>query len=117
MCLWPLGRGADGRQGGTDGDHTGGQQDDDEDDDDHHNDDDHDQLDVLPPVGARHLLRRLLEVLRLHTHRFDHMTQEQPGSSGSRLAPPPPAGVSSHPNLIWLLCIPEAPGEALGAET
>ncbi len=45
-------------QGGTDRDDSGGQQDDDEDDDegDHH--DDHDQLDVLPPVGASHLPRR-----------------------------------------------------------
>lgn len=78
MCLWRSGGGVDdGRQRGADGDHTGGQQDDDEDDDEHHDDDDHDQLDVLPPVGARHLLGRLLEVLRLQTHRFDHMTPEQ----------------------------------------
>lgn len=68
-CLWPFGRrGGDWGQRGADGDHTGGQQDDDEDDDEDHDDDDHDQLDVLPPVGARHLLGRLLEVLRLHTH-------------------------------------------------
>ncbi|KAG7222149.1 hypothetical protein INR49_016721 [Caranx melampygus] len=41
----------------TDGDDSGGQQDDDKDDDedDHHND--HDQLDVLPPIGASHFLR------------------------------------------------------------
>lgn len=68
MCLWRFGRGVDdGGHRGADGDDAGGQQDDDEHDDEHHDDDDHDQLDVLPPVGARHLLRRLLEVLRLQT--------------------------------------------------
>lgn len=50
---------------GADRDDSGGQQDDDEDDDEDHDHDDHDELDVLPPVGARHLLGRLLEVLSL----------------------------------------------------
>lgn len=55
-----------GRRGAR-GDHSCSQQHDDEhddgDDDDHH----HYQLDVLPPVGTCHLLRSVLEVLRLHT--------------------------------------------------
>lgn len=59
-------RGADYRgHRRADGDDSGGQQDDDEDDDEYHDHDDHDDLDVLPPVGARHLLGRLLEVLSL----------------------------------------------------
>lgn len=65
MGSW-LGGGVDYRRhGGADRNHSGGQQDDDEDDDqdDHH--DDHHHLHVLPPVGASHLLRRLLEVLSL----------------------------------------------------
>lgn len=74
-CLWRFGRGVhDGRHAGADGDHAGGQQDDDEHDDQDDDDDDHDQLDVLPPVGAGHFLRRLLEVLRLRRHTGDHMT-------------------------------------------
>lgn len=74
-CLWRFGcRGGQRRHGGTDRDHAGGQQDDDEHDDQHDDDDGHNQLDVLPPVGAGHLLRRLLEVLRLHRHRRGHMT-------------------------------------------
>lgn len=74
-CLWRFGcRDDHRRHGGTDRDHTGGQQDDDEHDDQHDDDDGHNQLDVLPPVGAGHLLRRLLEVLRLHRHRSGHMT-------------------------------------------
>lgn len=69
-CLWRFGRGVhDGRHAGADGDHAGGQQDDDEHDDQDDDDDDHDQLDVLPPVGAGHFLRRLLEVLRLRRHK------------------------------------------------
>lgn len=61
-----LARGADYRgHRRADGDDSGGQQDDDEDDDEDHDHDDHDELDVLPPVGARHLLGRLLEVLSL----------------------------------------------------
>lgn len=60
------GRGADYRgHRRADGDYSGGQQDDDEDDDEDHDHDDHDELDVFPPVGARHLLGRLLEVLSL----------------------------------------------------
>lgn len=75
-CLWRFGCGVDnGRQGGANGDHTGGQQDDDEHDDQHNDDNGHDQLYVLPPVGARHLLRCLLEVLRLCRHRSGHMTR------------------------------------------
>ena len=46
-------------------DDSSGQQDDDEDNDEHDHHSDHDQLDVLPPVGARHFLRRLLEVFGL----------------------------------------------------
>ena len=65
MRLWGGGF-YDGRHGGADGDDPGGQQDDDEDDDGDDDDDDHDELDVLPPVGASHLLRRLLEVLSLN---------------------------------------------------
>lgn len=63
MRLWLAG-GIDCRPG-TDRDDSGGQQDDDEDNDEDHHHDDHDQLDVLPPVGASHFLRRLLEVLSL----------------------------------------------------
>lgn len=60
------GRGADYRgHRRADGDDSGGQQDDDEDDDEDHDHDDHDELDVLPPVRARHLLGCLLEVLSL----------------------------------------------------
>lgn len=67
VCLWAgLDGGGDHRRyGGTDGDNSSGQQDDDEDDDEDDHHDDHDQLDVLPPVGASHFLRRLLEVLCL----------------------------------------------------
>lgn len=65
MCL-RLGGGADYRRhGGADGDDPGGQQDDDEDDDEDDDHDHHDQLHVFPPVGASHLLGRLLEVLSL----------------------------------------------------
>lgn len=65
-----LGGGGDYRRHrGTDGDDASGQQDDDEDDDEDDNHDDHDELDVLPPVGASHLLRRLLEVLSLSRKR------------------------------------------------
>lgn len=74
-CLWSFGCRVDHRRhGGTNRDHTGGQQDDDQHDDQHHDDDGHNQLDVFPPVGAGHLLRRLLEVLRLHRHRSGHVT-------------------------------------------
>lgn len=54
-----------GRQGGAGGDDPGCQQHDDQDDDQDHHHDHHHQLDVLPPVGASHLLGRLLEVLSL----------------------------------------------------
>lgn len=66
--LWirRLGGGIDYRRyGSTDGDDSGGQQDDDKDDDEDDHHDDHDQLDVLPPVGASHFLRCLFEVLSL----------------------------------------------------
>lgn len=53
------------RHGGADGDDPCGQQDDDQYDDQDHHHDHHHQLDVLPPVGASHLLRGLLEVLSL----------------------------------------------------
>lgn len=69
-----LGGGVDYRRHrGTDGDDSSGQQDDDEDDDEDDNHDDHDELDVLPPVGASHLLRRLLEVLSLSRKRRAHL--------------------------------------------
>lgn len=50
---------------GTRGDYACGQQHDDEHDDGDDDDDHRDQLHVLPPVGAGHLLRRVLKVLRL----------------------------------------------------
>lgn len=65
------------RQRGTDRDDSGGQQDDDEDDDEDDYHDDHDQLDVLPPVGASHFLRRLLEVLSLNRKRRDNPLKPQ----------------------------------------
>lgn len=72
-CLWRFGCRVDHRRhGGTDRDHTGGQEDDDEHDDQHDDDYGHNQLDILPPVGAGHLLRRLLEVLRLQTQKWSH---------------------------------------------
>lgn len=46
-------------------DHSCSEQHDDEHDDGNNHDHHHDQLHVLPPVGACHLLRRVLEVLRL----------------------------------------------------
>lgn len=65
VFLW-AGRGFDnGRHGGTDGDDASGQEDDDEHDDEDDDHDDHDDLDIFPPVGASHFLRRVLEVLCL----------------------------------------------------
>lgn len=77
MCLWLGGGFYYGRQGGTDRDDPGGEQDDDEDDDDDDDHDDHDELDVLPPVGASHLLRRLLEVLSLSGETRDTVLKPQ----------------------------------------
>ena len=73
VCLWVrLGGGSDyRRQGGTGGDDSGSQQDDDEDNDEDDHNDQHDQLDVLPPVRASHLLRRLLKVLSLSRERHE----------------------------------------------
>ena len=70
MCSWRCGgeRGY-GSPGGAGGDDSGGQQDDDEDDDEDDHHDDHDQLGVLPPVGASHCLRRLFEQFCLRTTR------------------------------------------------
>ncbi len=56
VYLWLRGGSDYRRHGGTDRDDSGGQQDDDEDDDEDDHHDDHDQLDVLPPVGASHFL-------------------------------------------------------------
>ena len=67
------------RHWGTDGYDAGGQQDNDENDDDHHHHNDHDQLDVLPPVGAGHFLRRLLEVLSLFRFRETRQKSSQFG--------------------------------------
>lgn len=63
VCLWVVGGSDYRRHRGAGGDDSGGQQDDDEDDDEDDHHDDHDQLDILPPVGASHFLRRLLKVL------------------------------------------------------
>ena len=78
VCLWTsLGGGRDYRRHrGAGGDDSGGQQDDDEDDDEDDHHDDHDQLDVLPPVGASHFLRRLLEVLSLSGERDETRRDE-----------------------------------------
>lgn len=69
VCLWLWGGRDYRRHGGAGGDDSGGQQDDDEDDDEDDHHDDHDQLDVLPPEGASHFLRRLLEMLSLSGER------------------------------------------------
>lgn len=69
--LWLAGGTNYRRRGAIDRDDSGGQQDDDEDNDDDDHYDEHDQLDVLPPVGASHFLRRLLEVLSLSREQDD----------------------------------------------
>lgn len=73
--------------GGAGGNDSGGQQDDDDDDDEDDHHEDHDQLGVLPPVGASHFVRRLLELICLRTTRQTGEATNRKQTSNSSTCP------------------------------